>query len=236
MTRKRFVKKTVMATGALLLSSLFVMGNHYVAHDFLCGRGDASTIASQLSVLIAVFLAIYFTCLYIKQHSPFTSAVHNFLAEDKAPPTADDLSKLRKHEFRKEHRRKKERYKSKRRDAIIEYVEKMLVAFLEDEAIDVVIDNIKSFNQSKSYKLEPVNPNHNLTTWDIRHLSWNIGKRLGWQGYDCAVFAKKCFPVAMKDLEVDTIRRSLKQHPNDGSIKIDEPDDDDYRFHYEEED
>lgn len=180
MSNKRFVKKAAMATGALLLSSIFVMGNLYVAHDFLCGRGDAATIASQLTVLIAVFLAIYFTCLYVKHHSPFTAVVHSFLAEDKAPPTAGDLSKLRKHEFRKEHRRKKERYKTKRRDAIIEYVEKMMVAFLDDEAIDVVIENIKSFNQSKRYKLEPVNPNHNLTTWDIRHLSWNIGKRLGW--------------------------------------------------------
>ena len=63
---------------------------------------------------------------------------------------------------------------------------------------------------------------------------WNIGERLGWSGVKRAEFAKYCFPVAMKDLEVETIRRTVKQSPeNQFTIKIDEPDSkDDYRFHY----
>ena len=65
---------------------------------------------------------------------------------------------------------------------------------------------------------------------DLRHLAWNIGKRLDWNGNQCATFIKICFHLEMKDLEIETIRRNLRQK---GSciIERDVPENDSYEFH-----
>lgn len=142
-----------------------------------------------------------------------------------------------KDELRIRFKQKRKQFKEERRKAIKEYIDFVMVPFLDDDrSFDILLENIRHWHLSddKSFRPVPLSPNHRLTSYDIRHFVWNIGERLGWSGIKRAKFAKYCFPEIMKDLEVETIRRTLKQSPeNQFTIKIDIPDSkDDYRFHY----
>ena len=68
--------------------------------------------------------------------------------------------------------------------------------------------------ESEDSKLIPVTTDGRLTTLDLRHFAWNIGERFNWKGVKRAMFVKLVFPVEMRDLEVETIRRNLRQNGN----------------------
>lgn len=230
------VKFFLTVAVSLLLLTTFVMGNSLVAHDYLHGRGDAATLAVRWAVVIAIPLAMISGYLIARHRFFIWSNFHGTSCEDKAPPQPSEPRKSRD-ELRMEYKQKRKQHKADRREAIKEYIDIVMVPFLDDDkSLDMLFENIRHWNLSDDEQFMPVplNPSHRLSSFDIRHFVWNIGERLGWSGVKRAEFAKYCFPVAMKDLEVETIRRTLKQSPeNQFTIKIDEPDSkDDYRFHY----
>ena len=68
--------------------------------------------------------------------------------------------------------------------------------------------------ESEDNILIPVTTDGRLTTLDLRHLAWNIGERFNWKGIKRALFIKLVFPIEMRELEVETIRRNLRQNGN----------------------
>lgn len=230
------VKFILTVAVSLLLLTTFVMGNSLVAHYYLHGRGDAATLAVRWAVVIAIPLAMLSGYLIARHRSFVWGNAHGSTCDGKAPPQSSETRKLRD-ELRMEFKQKRKQHKADRREAIKEYIDIVMVPFLDDDkSLDLLFENIRHWNLSDDEQFMPVplKPNHRLTSFDIRHFVWNIGEQLGWSGVKRAEFAKYCFPVAMKDLKVETIRRTLKQSPeNRFTIKIDEPDSkDDYRFHY----
>lgn len=205
------------------------MGNNYVAHDYLHGRGDAAISIALLTGLIMLFLALYFGYNGVRGSRFVSDKVHGFLREDKAPPEAPSATGCKtREEMREEQKLKRKREKEEKRKAIKEYIDIVMVPFLDDnKSLDLLEQNIRHWHfsdesNSKDFKPEPLNPNSNITSWDIRHFVWNIGKRLGWEGKKMAKFARYSFKEAMEDLEIDTIRRTLRQK-GPCTIKIDVP-------------
>lgn len=113
--------------------------------------------------------------------------------------------------------------------AVVRYTYKVFSPYVKDEDLDILCQNIKVF-EIPDAELVPIRTNDKLTTLDLRHYIWNVGERLGWSGRDRALFIKVCFPNELKDLEVDSIRRTLRTRGK-CTIKIDVPDEDKYEFH-----
>ena len=122
-------------------------------------------------------------------------------------------------------------------DAIMDYSRHTMSPFVYDnEELEKLCDEIQKWTEDYLYKPVPIKLKQKLTTTDLRHFVWNIGERLGsknnYSGQVRADFIKSMFPKIFMDINLDSIR-NFKFQPNKGNIVIDEPDKDDWHFHYE---
>ena len=115
--------------------------------------------------------------------------------------------------------------------AIQQYIEITLSPYMKDAALTLLYNNVYLWYHSKKSSLIPVCTDGTLSTLDLRHLVWNIGERCGWKGEQRARFIKLCFPSELKDVEVETIRRNLRQKGT-CKIEIDVPENGSFAFHY----
>lgn len=121
--------------------------------------------------------------------------------------------------------------------AIMEYTRHTMSPFVYDDGeLEKLCCEIQKWADNYTYTPAPVRLKQKLTTVDLRHFVWNIGERLGskndYSGYVRADFIKSMFPSIFMDMNHDSIR-NFKFQPNKGNIVIDEPDKDDWHFHYE---
>ena len=119
--------------------------------------------------------------------------------------------------------------------AILDYARYTMSPYVYDnEELENLCEEVRHWSEEYTYSPIPIKLKQRLTTLDLRHFVWNIGERLGtkngYNGYARADFIKAMFPDVMKDIEQDSIR-NFKFQPSKGSIVIDEPDEDDFRFH-----
>lgn len=137
----------------------------------------------------------------------------------------------RNREFQREQEAKKNELVS----AIIDYVYYTMSPFVRNEDMAKLCNEILMWTQNPNHKPCPVALKFKVSTLDLRHFIWNIGERLGKDnGYDgnCrATFVKRMFPDVFADIEIDSIR-NFKIDPNKGHIKIDEPSQGSFAFHY----
>ena len=121
--------------------------------------------------------------------------------------------------------------------AIMDYARHTMSPFVyNNEELEKLCDEIQNWTEDYLYKPVPIKLKQKLTTTDLRHFVWNIGERLGsknnYSGQVRADFIKSMFPDIFMDINLDSIR-NFKFQPNKGNIVIDEPDKDDWHFHYE---
>ena len=121
--------------------------------------------------------------------------------------------------------------------AIMDYARHTMSPFVyNNEELEKLCDEIQNWTEDYLYKPVPIKLKQKLTTKDLRHFVWNIGERLGsknnYSGQVRADFIKSMFPDIFMDINLDSIR-NFKFQPNKGNIVIDEPDKDDWHFHYE---
>ena len=121
--------------------------------------------------------------------------------------------------------------------AIMDYARHTMSPFVyNNEELEKLCDEIQKWTEDYLYKPVPIKLKQKLTTTDLRHFVWNIGERLGsknnYSGQVRADFIKSMFPDIFMDINLDSIR-NFKFQPNKGNIVIDEPDKDDWHFHYE---
>lgn len=114
---------------------------------------------------------------------------------------------------------------------INEYVYSILCSYTKEADLKILCEGIGKWGKIPNFTPTPIITDGRLSTLDLRHFVWNIGKRLGWSGEQCASFIKFSFPVEMKELEIETTRRTLRQK---GSciIEIDIPQKGCYQFNY----
>ena len=124
------------------------------------------------------------------------------------------ITSLSYHEIRKRYREKTDELNEKRLNVVSDYVQLVMSPYLKESDVNMLINNINLWLESEDNILIPVTTGGRLTTLDLRHLAWNIGERFNWKGIKRALFIKLVFPIEMRELEVETIRRNLRQNGN----------------------
>lgn len=120
--------------------------------------------------------------------------------------------------------------------AIHDYVMRKLADRLSKKSLAALLANIErlAFNVSDEYEPLRSDMEKKLKSPDLRHLSWNIGERLGIPHRERAVFIKASFPVELQNASIEYLEANLRDTVP-SYIRIDVPDEGDYRFHDEAE-
>jgi hypothetical protein len=124
-----------------------------------------------------------------------------------------------------------EKLATKKMQAVKSYLIESIAPYVEEEELMILINNVQNWEKDQGFVPEAITTNGQLNTLDMKHLAWNVGKRLDWTGKQCATFIKICFPIEMKDIEIETIRRNLRQK-GPCIIELDVPENGSYEFHY----
>ena len=122
-------------------------------------------------------------------------------------------------------------------DKIVEYLHFTMAPFIKQDDMETFCAEIMSFAINPTYKPKPfVGLKGTLTSFDVRHLIWNITARLGLgkgKPYSvelCINFIRTMFPDLCKDLD-NSILKNLRVTSTSDKIHIDLPDKDGISFH-----
>lgn len=139
----------------------------------------------------------------------------------------------------REHLLKREAERQHLHTIILEYAGITMSPYLSEQALSTILDEIQMWMNDCTHMPQPIALRVRLTTLDLQHFIWNIGKRLGarngYNGTCMANFIKAMFPDIFKDKEIESVK-NLTFNPDKGSIRIDRPsgDDNDIEFHYQQ--
>jgi len=121
--------------------------------------------------------------------------------------------------------------------AITEYVNYIMAPFIAPAAMEAFTNEILSFATNADYKPKPWKGlKGTLTSFDVRHLIWNITARLGlgkgkpYSTDICAQFIMTMFPDICEGLDFSTLR-NLRVTSQTDKILLDEPKPDSFDFH-----
>lgn len=124
-------------------------------------------------------------------------------------------------------REQEAKIKAKKKELVMIYLYEILAPLLPQKEIDALwiefegwIDHSKYHPKGRDWKWMK-----NVNSFDVRHLVWNIGKRLGkeYDGDCCAQFTMLLFPDICKEIQKSSIRQNLTAEPDKGYIKLDRP-------------
>ena len=122
-------------------------------------------------------------------------------------------------------------------DKIVEYLHFTMAPFIKQDDMETFCAEIMSFAINPAYEPKPfVGLKGTLTSFDVRHLIWNITARLGLgkgKPYSvelCINFIRTMFPDLCKDLDNSTLK-NLRVTSTSDKIHIDLPDKDGISFH-----
>ena len=122
-------------------------------------------------------------------------------------------------------------------DKIVEYLHYTMAPFIKQDDMETFCAEIMSFAINPAYEPKPfVGLKGTLTSFDVRHLIWNITSRLGLgrgKPYSvelCINFIRTMFPDLCKDLDCSTLK-NLRVTSTSDKIHIDLPGKDGLSFH-----
>lgn len=122
-------------------------------------------------------------------------------------------------------------------DKIMEYLHYSMAPFIKQDGMETFRAEIMSFAINPAYEPKPfVGLKGTLTSFDVRHLIWNITSRLGLgkgKPYSvelCINFIRTMFPDLCKDLDNSTLK-NLRVTSTSDKIHIDLPGKDGVSFH-----
>ena len=122
-------------------------------------------------------------------------------------------------------------------DKIMEYLHYVMAPFIKQDDMEAFCAEIMSFAINPAYEPKTfVGLKGTLTSFDVRHLVWNITARLGLgkgKPYSvelCINFIRTMFPDLCKDLDYSTLK-NLRVTSTSDKIHIDQPGKDGMSFH-----
>lgn len=122
-------------------------------------------------------------------------------------------------------------------DKIMEYLHYTIAPFIKQDDMEVFCGEIMSFAINPAYEPKPfVGLKGTLTSFDVRHLIWNITARLGlgkgkpYSVERCINFIRTMFPDICKDLDNSTLK-NLRVTSTSDKIHIDLPGKNGISFH-----
>ena len=142
-----------------------------------------------------------------------------------------------------EKRKKREKFIQGRKELMEAYIRGIMKPLLPEADIDALWLEYKQWIESSTYQ-----PTSRMWKWkekvtsrDVRHLTWNIAKRMGMEnGYgtkNCGRFIKTMFPdLCIKrdgsQCTEDYLANNLLEEKDTDFIKIDKPDPNSIAFHF----
>ena len=122
---------------------------------------------------------------------------------------------------------------------IMEYIHYIMPRIADEETINHICTEVHNWMYNPNYKPKPIKRRltKQITSVPLRHLVWNITARFMnpklYSGDNKAIFIKTLFPKEFADTEIETIK-NFKVDPRKSEIPIDEPEGDNFSFHYPE--
>lgn len=127
--------------------------------------------------------------------------------------------------------------KKEQLDIIAAYLHYIMAPFIKQEEMDDFCNEIMSFAINPAYVPKPCKGLKGmLTSFDVRHLIWNIAARLGlgkgkpYSVETCINFIRAMFPDLCEGLDPSTLK-NLRVTSTTDKISIDEPGSDGISFH-----
>ena len=187
-----------------------------------------------------------------EQEEPVSPKAIEYLSAPEVPPVVSQASVERSESITKllnlsaeEKRKKREKFIQGRKELMEAYIRGIMKPLLPEADIDALWLEYKQWIESSTY-------HHNDRMWkwkekvtrrDVRHLTWNIAKRMGMEnGYGtktCGRFIKTMFPdLCIKrdgsQCTEDYLANNLLEEKDTDFIKIDKPDPNSIAFHFGE--
>ena len=122
---------------------------------------------------------------------------------------------------------------------IMEYIHYIMPRIADEETINHICTEVHHWMYNPNYKPKPIKRRltKQITSVPLRHLVWNITARFLIpklsSGDNKAIFIKTLFPKEFAGTEIETIK-NFKVDPRKSEIPIDEPEGDNFSFHYPE--
>ena len=122
---------------------------------------------------------------------------------------------------------------------VMEYIHYIMPRIADEETINHICTEVHNWMYNPNYKPKPIKRRltKQITSVPLRHLVWNITARFMnpklYSGDNKAMFIKTLFPKEFADTEIDTIK-NFKVDARKSEIPIDEPEGDNFSFHYPE--
>ena len=122
---------------------------------------------------------------------------------------------------------------------IMEYIHYIMPRIADEETINHICTEVHNWMYNPNYKPKPIKRRltKQITSVPLRHLVWNITARFMnpklYSGDNKANFIKALFPKEFADTEIETIK-NFKVDAKKSEIPIDEPEGDNFSFHYPE--
>ena len=122
---------------------------------------------------------------------------------------------------------------------VMEYIHFIMPRIADEETINHICTEVHNWMYNPYYKPKPIKRRltKQITSVPLRHLVWNITARFMnpklYSGDNKAIFIKTLFPKEFTDTEIDTVK-NFKVDPRKSEIPIDEPEGDNFSFHYPE--
>ena len=187
-----------------------------------------------------------------EQEEPVSPKVTKDLSASEVPPVVSQGSVERSESITKllnlsaeEKRKKREKFIQGRKELMEAYIRGIMKPLLPEADIDALWLEYKQWIESSTYQ-----PTSRLWKWkekvtsrDVRHLTWNIAKRMGMEnGYgtkNCGRFIKTMFPdLCIKrdgsQCTEDYLANNLLEEKDTDFIKIDKPNPNSIAFHFGE--
>ena len=122
---------------------------------------------------------------------------------------------------------------------VMEYIHYIMPRIADEETTNHICTEVHNWMYNSNYKPKPIKRRltKQITSVPLRHLVWNITARFMnpklYSGDNKAMFIKTLFPKEFADTEIETIK-NFKVDPRKSEIPIDEPEGDNFSFHYPE--
>ena len=105
---------------------------------------------------------------------------------------------------------------------VLNYTKQTMVAYMNEVELDRLCGYITEYSLGDTpYEVSPVSVDSALKSIDLMHFGWNIGKAFGKKRIHTAIFIKRVFAHALRDIEVSTIERKMSHTESECRIKLD---------------
>ena len=154
-------------------------------------------------------------------------------------PVEIHISTQRHQEAKASYEEKQQLEMEQRVRMVMEYIHYIMPRIADEETINHICTEVHNWMYNVNYKPKAIKRRltKQITSVPLRHFVWNITARFMnpklYDGENKAVFIKTLFPKEFIDTEIDTIK-NFKVDPRKSEIPIDEPEGDNFSFHYPE--